>query len=195
MSMCCPIAPIGNWRIASLDRDSRLCDPRVAGVVSINLAGHRSRNAIGQARALMRHYLRIAFSSSFSSKTWRKVATGSIDYARFIGAARERTANLLVSGKGDEPKENPFAVLFRELIERGVSVALIHSEGDEGLDYTYLALGKKLKEWISAGKMELIVIPRANHTFTLLENQEDFLRVVQKWAQAFCDRLTIASEC
>jgi pimeloyl-ACP methyl ester carboxylesterase len=170
------------------------CDSRVIGVVPVNLAGHKSTNAIGQAHALIRHYWRIAFRSSFSSKTWQKVTSGSIDYARFIAAVRSRIANIAVHQKVHKPEQNPFAVLFRGLIERGTSIALIHSEGDEGLDYTYLVLGKDLHQWISEGKLELLIIPGANHTFTLLENQEDFLKTVQKWAQALRGKLTPSFE-
>ncbi len=168
------------------------CDPRVVGALSVNLAGHRSGAGADEARTMARHYRRIAFSSSFSSKTLLKVIVGNVNRRRLVQTARALATNLFVRKKSagaGGASENSIAGLFRKLIERGVAVGLIHSEGDEGLDYMHLVLGKELRRWISEGSVEFHLIPGANHTFTLLANQEEFLKHVKQWAQGVQSRM------
>lgn|GEM_PF-3302602 len=60
-----------------------------------------------------------------------------------------------------------------------------YAEGDEGLDYLYVVLGRKvLCELLSDTKMGIEILPGANHSFTLLWNQECLLNLVQRWVQA-----------
>jgi hypothetical protein len=61
----------------------------------------------------------------------------------------------------------------------------IYAEGDEGLDYLYVVLGRKvLCELRSDAKMGIEILPGANHTFTLLWSQKCLLDLVQRWVQA-----------
>lgn len=160
-------------------------DPRVTGVVSINLAGHRSRNGRYYGRTLVRHYGRIAFSKSFGLRACRNALLGSIDLRTLRGATRSLAAGLLAP-KDAEPQESmPFQDLIRHLVASEMPLALIHSEGDEGLDYMKLALGDDLRTWTTSGTVQFVVIPGANHTFTLLENQQDLLDAVSGFIQHY----------
>ncbi len=160
------------------------CDSRVVGVISINFAGHRSQDGLDYGRTLIRHYKRIAFSSSFSSKTLLKALSGKVDSRSLRAAARSLLAHFWTRRQKAQSGENRFADLLRDLIARGVRVTLIHAEGDEGLDFVYLTLGHEMRRWTADGKLELVVIPGANHTFTLLANQADFIKAVVQWAAA-----------
>jgi len=156
-------------------------DPRVSGVISINLAGHRSCNGLYYGRTLLRHYKRIALSKSFGLRACRNAMFGSIDVATLLGAARSLAASMFTSNHASPDNPMPFRELLRQLVDSGVPLALIHSEGDEGLDYMYLALGNELRQWTREEKVQLLVIPGANHTFTLLENQQDLLDSMRDW--------------
>lgn len=157
------------------------CDPRVAGAISINLAGHRSANGQYYGRTMLRHYKRIAFSSSFGWSACRNAIFGNIDFATLLGAARSLVTGVFARNHATPHEPMPLAELLSQLVDRGLSLALIHSEGDEGLDYMYLAIGNEIRQWTAEDRLQFFVIPGANHTFTLLENQEDLLEAVRGW--------------
>lgn len=156
-------------------------DPRVVGAISINLAGHRSRNGLYYGRTLLRHYKRIAFSKSFGLRACRNTLFGKIDFAVLLQAMRSLGASLFAGNHSAANQPDPFATLLRQLVDRGVRLALVHSEGDEGLDYMYLVLGHEIRQWVSEDRLAFVLIPGANHTFTLLQNQEDLLDAVREW--------------
>jgi len=165
-------------------------DPRVAGVVAINCRGYLSGpngggNSHIRNRALLRHYWRIAFSSSFRVKNWLKAITGKVNYRSFVGALGSGLLGLLSPHKipstpGDE---HPFKTDLRSLIDRGVPVLFIHAEGDEGLDYVQMVLGDDAKRWNDSKEFRLEIIQGANHTFALLWSQEKLLQVICNWAE------------
>ena len=63
----------------------------------------------------------------------------------------------------------------------------MYAEGDIGLDYLHVILGKALQQMCREGKIALEIIPQADHTFTLLWNQEQLLSVVHQWALALAE--------
>src|SRR5262249_5198805 len=138
-------------------------------------------------------YWRLAFSSSFSSKTWLKALVGQINYGILFGAARSLLSSIVAHPKANGEEPNPLAVLVQEVITRDVSVSVIHSEGDEGLDYMFLALGPNLQRWALEGKLDFQIIRGANHTFSLVANQEDCVATVRQWALALPSSLSPAT--
>jgi hypothetical protein len=160
-------------------------DPRVVGVVCANPTFVRKRNALFQVQSLIRYYVRIALFSSYSIRTWKKIITGSLDLTRLLAAAKAPLSELFEDKNRDEKTGGISGELFRELIDRGVAIVLAHSEGERSLDDIHMTFGRELRRWSSDGRLKYFVIRGANHTFSLLENQEDFLVEVQKWAKAF----------
>ena len=162
---------------------------RVVGTVPINFRGYFqgfNQEASGDLRnrALLRHYWRIAFSSSFRGKNWLKAMTGKVDYQRLIRAIGTQAKKLLTPhGSRAYSGVNPFISDLRSLVERGARVLLIHAEGDEGLDYVQMALAKAKQQQSTMPTFRLDIIPGANHTFTLIWSQERLLEIVQRWAQ------------
>jgi pimeloyl-ACP methyl ester carboxylesterase len=164
-------------------------EPRVVGAVPINFRGYfqalnQDANAHLRNRVLLRHYWRIAFSSSFRGKNWLKAITGKVDYRNLIRAISAQARNLLSSRRGRAPTGvNPFVSDLRLLAERGARVLLIHAEGDEGLDYVKMFLGNTDQQSEASAMFKVEIVPGANHTFTLLWSQERLLKLVRDWAQ------------
>ena len=73
---------------------------------------------------------------------------------------------------------------FRLLIERGVRLLLVYSEGDPGLDFFQMILGDEIHELTSNGRLKVEIIKRVDHTFTPLSSQENLLEAVGNWARA-----------
>jgi len=167
------------------------CDHRVTGVVVINARDYLhdvngESNSYINSRALARHYWRIAFRSSFRSKNWLKAATLAFDYRGVIGVMGSQLRGLFARGRRRKvsPGVDNGRARLLALVERGVRLFLVYSEGDEGLDYLHVTLGNELWALSALGKVRVEIIQGANHTFTLLWSQEHLLKVVHDWAQA-----------
>lgn len=164
-------------------------EPRVVGAIPINFRGYfqglnQDANAHLRNRVLLRHYWRIAFSSSFRGKNWLKAITGKVDYQSLIRAISAQAKNLFSThGRRAPSGVNPFVSDLRLLAERGARVLLIHAEGDEGLDYVKMFLGNAEQQRDTSAMFKLEIVPGANHTFTLLWSQERLLKLVRDWAQ------------
>jgi len=164
-------------------------EPRVVGAIPINFRGYfqglnQDANAPLRNRVLLRHYWRIAFSSSFRGKNWLKAMTGKVDYQSLIRAISTQARNLFsTTGRRAPSGVNPFVSDLRLLAERGARVLLIHAEGDEGLDYVTMFLGNADQQCDASAMFKLEIVPGANHTFTLLWSQERLLKLVRDWAQ------------
>lgn len=164
------------------------CDPRVVGAVLINIPGHVYATSGELNRTMLRHYLRIALSSSFRSKNFLKIIKGKFNYRSVIKVMASQMMSLFARksemSSGANNGANSIAADLRSLAERGVRLLLIHSEGDEGLDYLEAILGEKIRELIENGRLRVEVIRGANHIFTLLSNQEELIEAVRNWTQA-----------
>jgi pimeloyl-ACP methyl ester carboxylesterase len=164
-------------------------DQRVSGAILINardyLHGSDERlKSYLRNRSLSRHYIRMAFFSSFSAKNWWKAFTGKVNYGSVIGLIQNLPLrNLLAIRRKTALRENVGATALRSLADRGVHLFLIHCEGDEGLDYLHMAVGKELQELIAARKLRLEIIPGANHIFTLLWSQKSLVKLLKDWVQ------------
>jgi pimeloyl-ACP methyl ester carboxylesterase len=165
-------------------------DPRVIGAVLINARGHLHEAAdyglssYLRRRTLARHYWRITFLSSFSLKNVTRVLTGKVNYWRVLPSMLGPLPSRLFSRRrGVSPGPDALAAELNRLRARGVRLLHIYSEGDEGLDYVHVLLGGKLRQWCERGLLEVEVIPGANHTFSLLWNQEYLLDVIRRWMQ------------
>ena len=165
------------------------CDSRIAGLVLINARGHlhgnddESRTYL-RNRTLLRHYWRIILHSSFSTKNWIKAFTGKVDYRSILKMMFGFPLRRLFHRNHQASSVSQKAVADLHLLtERGVRLFLIHSEGDEGLDYLHVALGKELQTWMENGKVKFELIQGANHTFTLLWSQEYLLRIIHNWVR------------
>ena len=168
-------------------------DPRVVGVVSINCRGYLDGANVGfnaqiRNRALLRHYRRIAFSSSFRVKNWLKAITGKVNYRSIIGALGRQLQNFFPVRNSQTAAgiEHPFKSDLRSLIHRRVAMLFIHAEGDEGLDYVQMILGADAERWQDSKNFRLEIIQGANHTFALLWSQEKLLQIVCAWVRGIC---------
>jgi alpha-beta hydrolase superfamily lysophospholipase len=159
-------------------------DARVVGVVLINTPGQLYATPEEVHRALARHYWRLAVSSSFRAKNWRKVIRGNFDYRSVIRVLSFRLRGLFVRQRQTAAGVRQVAVELHGVTARGVQLLMVHAEGDEGLDYIEVILGDEIRELSAGGRLRVEVIVGANHTFTLLPNQHQLLQVVQQWVQA-----------
>jgi hypothetical protein len=163
-------------------------DPRVVGVSLLNAAGHRWGTGNELARTMVHHYWRMLWSPSFRGKNWRKLTTLRFDRAGVARAAGQRL-RLLFAGAGARTAaggaEAPEALVaaFQGLLDRGVRLQVVYSEGDEGWDYYQVFLRKHLRALESHPDFSLRLVEGANHTFTLLSHQVQVIDILNGWLQ------------
>jgi pimeloyl-ACP methyl ester carboxylesterase len=163
-----------------------LVDPRVVGAGLINGGAYfegTDTEAVHEA-TFARHYKRMTFSSSFRAKNWKKALSGNVDYRGILRNAVRAPVRLLFRLKpGSAAEFNDGSAEFQALHQRGAKLFMIHSEGDDGLDYVEVVLGDKKRQWIDRGVLRFEVVPACNHTFTLLWSQQRLLDALEGWVE------------
>ena len=156
-------------------------DTRVVGAVLINAQGGTS---VEQAylRRIARFYWKILLP-----KSWVKIVKGKIDYQRVFMALNFQFRSLCSWKRPQSDSALDMAAALRRLTARGGRLLLVYAAGNIGLDYLHVILGNTLQQMCMEGKIALEIIPRADHTFTLLWNQEQLLSVVHQWALALAE--------
>ncbi len=155
-------------------------DPRVAGLVLINVRAHlHERPAAGlRLRALLRHGLRMTLASSFAARTRGHLAAGRADSSRVLDLLRRLRPNDLL------PRWRERASGLQQLLSQGTVVLQLHAEADEGVDYLAAALGPERSGVMARAGFEFESISGSNHTFTLLWSQKRLIASVVGWACA-----------
>lgn len=159
-------------------------DPRVVGVSLLNAAGHRWGTSHDLARTMVHHYWRMLWSRSFRGKSWRNLARLRFDRAGVARAAFQYLRSLLAGAAVEASSEpEPLVAAFHGLLDRGVRLHVVYSEGDEGWDYYQVFLRTHLRALESHPGFRLTLIAGANHTFTLLCHQTEIIRLVRGWLE------------
>lgn len=171
---------IGLCSGAVLSFRTAVADPRVVGAVLLNPQGFgadQTWNAAVVERGQQRRLLRKAFSL----KSWKRALTGHSDY----GLARKLLVRRLHSGPNDRAEaqfvERALSCDFAGLQTRGVRLLLACSEGDYAEDYLHAILGTDPRR-LGPGLVRWQSLPAADHSLTLRESQDTFLRAVGDWA-------------
>lgn len=167
-------------------------DERVVGAVLINAQGHLhgtdpDMGTFLRDKTVSHHSFRIALKSSFRSKNWRKAFAGRLDPKHILQMVVGSTLSAFKSGKGKQQTlkvHDPVADM-KSLTSRGVRLFHLYSEGDEGLDYFQVVVGKRLGELDSDPNADYEVVRGANHVFTLLWSQDVLLDSVERWAHRY----------
>jgi hypothetical protein len=134
-----------------------------------------------------------------NSKIWLKAITGKADYRMMIRWTL-RTMYWQIKSKATQKRmvssrAHHAATALNSLGERSVRILFIYSARDPGLDYFHMMLGKEMRALCTSGKLRIEIIPQADHTFTLLENQDSLLHLIRNWAYAIAqDRFCRGTE-
>jgi pimeloyl-ACP methyl ester carboxylesterase len=170
-------------------------DPRVVGVMPINARTHHLASVGEEEVADYIHHETAARSywtywktAVFRPNLWRKAMTGHADYRAMVRwtirtlvfPIRRKVAwKRVVAARAQQAVAD-----LHTLTERGVRLLFVYSAGDPGLDYCRVMLGNTLRTLTTEGKVRLEIIPQADHTFTLLRNQDALLHAMCTWVAA-----------
>jgi len=160
-------------------------DDRVLGVVLINGQGYipeseETIHAYLATRRRRRYYLGRAL---YNTESWRRLVMGRVGYGDILSAlglrreGRRRVKDLPNTRAGE------IAAGFRRLADQGTEMLFLYSAGDPGIEELDLILEGDVPALTAHRRVQYGVVERADHMFTALSSQEEFLLRTGEWLQ------------
>jgi pimeloyl-ACP methyl ester carboxylesterase len=159
---------------------SACCDPRVVGAILINTP-MRQDSDDHALNTYLTNYFYWNFAL-FNPKHWVRFITGKSNYWHIIRDVACQARRLF--GLKREVFYGILSTLedIRLLIKRDVRLLYVYAESEQAASLLPVIFGDELHELIACGKVQLEIIPQANHSFTLLQSQTHLLQIVHEWA-------------
>jgi pimeloyl-ACP methyl ester carboxylesterase len=172
---------------ADIALEAARADRRVAGVILINGSllpedVMHGLYAAAQRQTTMRYYRK----NLFNPGSWWRLLTGK---SRALGnLPKLLTPSAKRSGVAKDKAEDPVVLSgWQEVIQRGVAILLIYSEGSTALDLFTLCLDRHLRQWIDAGRIDLQLASDTDHVFTPLAAQQELIDHIAHWLRRHGD--------
>jgi pimeloyl-ACP methyl ester carboxylesterase len=170
---------LGGCSGAVISLRAAACDLRVRQAVLINFPAAEDDGAEAGGKRFNRAKAHYYWSFAlFRSASWRKLISGKADYRQIIHALGSQVRGRISLGKKSHAHNPQFASEVSSLAGRGVSLAFVCSAGDPAVDDLRQAGGDQFKRLCALGTVALDVIPRSDHTFSSLADQEKLLKIV-----------------
>jgi pimeloyl-ACP methyl ester carboxylesterase len=174
---------LGGCSGARVALQTACCDPRVVGAFLINLQmsedDDQGSDQISRTAAF--YYSSFAV---FKLKSWCKLLTGKADYRKIVRALGFLARRQLACARKMSPESIQLAANLRMLAERGVCVTFLYAESDPRLNDLREALGRELGQLRALGKVRVEIIPRSDHTFSSLHDQDRLLKRTSELIEA-----------
>jgi hypothetical protein len=159
-------------------------DSRVVGAVLLNalLESPETINEAAVADAFSRKTARGYWHSKiFLSQSWLKIITGKASYRQIFGVLYLRLRSPFIRRRNNYgPKQ--VAADLRSLIDRGVKLFFVYSEGTSVLEYFRLTLADEIRKIAPSDNLRVEIMQETDHTFTLLRHQAHLFKLVSSWA-------------
>lgn len=156
-------------------------DRRVIGAVLMNFPAKVDEEEPADRRRDRHYYWNFAL---LNLKSWRKLLTGQSDY-RKIGRALAQGVKCKFIGQSKiSGPDQQFRAALWELADREVQLTFVCAKGDLLLQDLYKAGGGDLKQLYAQGKVACEVIPRSDHTFSSLYDQERLVATIARRVDA-----------
>jgi len=168
---------LGGCSGARISLQTACCDPRVVGAFLINLqmTENEDQNSDHITRSAAFYYWNFAL---FNFKSWCKLLTGKADYRNILRALGFQARTQFASGGKMSAESIQLAANLRMLAERGACVTFLYAECDPRLNDLREAVGRELKQLRTLGNVRVQIIPRSDHTFSSLHDQEKLLKEI-----------------
>ena len=174
-------------------------DRRVAGVVMMNPDGGETEwIEYDRKRKLARYYTNYYSKVTLlDPQRWKRFLTGKVSYRNVLKNAFQVVLWGKISGflfrikrrfalqQPSPAVEQLFTMeaILQKLFELDTRVLLIYSENATSLERIQSGKGKALKQLAADHKLQLSVIPGADHIFSPLASQANLVRVITQWIQ------------
>jgi len=170
---------MGGCSGARIALETACSDPRVVGAVLMNFVlaetDEENANPERKNRAAGYYYWNFAL---FDPRSWGKLLTGRANYRNLIRVLRAQAKSKFTSARTTSREATQFQSQLCQLAGRKVHLTFVCSQGDPCFDDLQEAGGNELKRLCALSRMTLKVIPRSDHTFSSLSDQERLLEVI-----------------
>lgn len=160
----------------------------VIGAVLINgqslhgVAEEPDAQVEGRLRAASEfHYLLSV--AIFRPSSWLGLLRSGPKILSLLRTLAGRITRILPGARSAPPAGVALQAEFGELDRRKVRLLLLYSEGDAGLEYLSLMLGRRLRPVITGANCDYTVLAGADHTFTLRRCQDELAEAIRAWAR------------
>ena len=177
-------------------------DERVVGATLINPEGIDDNWVeYDRQRKISRYYENYYSKEALSDpQRWKKVLTGKADYRSIYNNIVKTVILNKVStiafkfrnrfGNSETPKftapmEKRLAQVTDAFIRRRIRLLLAFSQGSSSIEYVHTVIGKQLQIMLEAETATEIIVPNADHTFTLLAGQHALSDHIAAWCSSF----------
>ena len=160
-------------------------DSRVVGAVLLNalLESPETINEAAIADAFSRKTARGYWRSKiFLSQSWLKIITGKASYRQIFGVLYLRLRSPFIRRHDNNYGPKQVAADLRSLIDRGVKLFFVYSEGTSVLEYFRLTLADEIRRMAASDRLRVEIMQETDHTFTLLRHQARLFKLVSSWA-------------
>lgn len=160
-------------------------DSRVVGAVLLNalLESPETINEAAVADAFSRKTARGYWHSKiFLPQSWLKIITGKASYRQIFGVLYLRLRSPFIRRRDNNYGPKQVAADLRSLIDRGVKLFFVYSEGTSVLEYFRLTLADEIRRIAPSDKLRVEIMQETDHTFTLLRHQAHLFKLVSSWA-------------
>lgn len=173
---------LGGCSGAAVSLETARSDRRAIGAILINLPARLEEQ---EEETIVRndryYYWNFALVSLAS---WRKLLTGQSNYRKIGQALSQAIKRHFIGKKQASDSDVRFRAMLREVADQDVQLTFICAEGDPRLGDLREAGGRELKRFCAQDKVALDVIPRSDHTFSSLYDQERLVDLILKRANA-----------
>ena len=178
-------ALIGLCSGAEIAFKTALEDSRVHTLVLINSPRFLEEPSAELVAALeekqaARYYWSVALRNP---RSWWKAVRGRADLGAMLRAFFDRARRHKSARAGQSASADARA--FKTLVQRGIVIQIVLSEGDWGQDYLDAILGPDFDAGVGAGKLLRTIVPASDHMLTPLASQRALLEHVDRWARTW----------
>lgn len=172
-------------------------DERVTGIGLINLEGGDENWTEYDRRRKLATYQQNVYSKTKirNPENWKRLFTGKVKYKNvFQTLFRDiiwfRVTNLffrlkIKSGHKPQIEEDPASYSVESIVRKMGDIPacslLTYYEGSSSLQRVQMMVGKELSELTETDKVELKIIPQADHLYTLIKSQQILISGILEW--------------
>jgi pimeloyl-ACP methyl ester carboxylesterase len=172
---------LGGCSGAMVSLETARADRRVIGAILINFPARIDEEGQTDHRSDAHYYLKFAF---LNLKSWRQLLTGHSDYHKISRTMLRALKRRLAGRSNVSPSDQRFRTTLHWLAGNDVQLTFICSKGDPLAGDLREAGGNELKRLCARRKVACEVIPRSDHTFSSLHDQERLVNAVIRRASA-----------
>lgn len=158
-------------------------DQRVQGTLLINGQGYIPESEEDIHAYLVNHQRRRYYldRALYSPKSWSKLMTGRVGLGDILRGLGVRRDGLRRPKHSRNPKAEEIAAGFRDLADRRAEMFFLYSASDPGIEELEVILDGKVAELTARETVRYGIVGQADHMFTALMSQEEFLRRAADW--------------